>query len=151
MEIQVKLYDGAVMPTKAHPEDTGYDLTLISVVKDMSIENSPECIIMFDTGVALKPPTGYCVDVVPRSSFSKTGYSFANCVGVIDSTYRGTIRIVIKGDQSLRELELPYKGFQMILRKFEYSFIRQVESLDSTDRGSCGFGSSDSYTLPQGC
>ena len=150
MEIQVKLSDGAVMPSKAHPEDTGYDLTLISVVKDMTISNSSECILMFDTGVARKPPVGYYVDVVPRRSFSKTGYSFANCVGVIDSTYRGTVRLVIRGDASLRDLELPYKGFQMILRKFEYSFIRQVDSLEDTVRGCGGFGSTDK-AHPEGC
>ena len=96
MEIQVKLTDGAFIPTKAHLEDTEYDLTLISLVKDMSLvkdiaiysseKSSSECIFMFDTGVDVKPPIGYYIDVVPRSSFSKTGYSFSNCVGVIDST-----------------------------------------------------------------
>jgi len=144
MEIQVKLSDGAVMPTKAHPEDTGYDLTLISLVKD----NGGIC--MFDTGVSVKPPAGYYIDVVPRSSFSKTGYMFSNSVGVIDSTYRGTIKIMIKGDETLKNMMLPFTGFQMILRKLELASIRQVESLDETDRGCGGFGSSD-WQEPLGC
>ena len=142
MEVQVKLCGNAVLPTKAHPEDTGYDLTIISIVKDMSIKNSTDVIYMFDTGVSVKPPSGYYIDVVPRSSFSKTGYHFLNSVGIIDATYRGTIRIVIKGDQSLKDINLPYTGFQMIVRKLEFTSIRQVDSLDETQRGDGGFGSS---------
>jgi len=149
MEIQVKLSTGAVLPTKAHPSDTGYDLTLIKLEKDMSVIGSNEFIYMYNTGVAVKPPAGYYLDVVPRSSFSKTGYTFSNSVGVIDSSYRGTIRIVIKGDTSLRDMTLPYTGFQMVLRKLEYSSIRQVDSLDETERGCGGFGSTD--VCPQGC
>ena len=106
---------------------------------------------MFDTGVSVKPPAGYYIDVVPRSSFSKTGYIFSNSVGVIDSTYRGTIKIMIKGDETLKIMKLPFTGFQMILRKLELASIRQVDSLDETERGDGGFGSSDVIQEPLGC
>ena len=166
MEIQVKLSNGAILPTKAHPEDTGYDLALISIIKDMTLDRDTsdgasyavkhERIYMFDTGVAVKPPPGYYIDIVPRSSFSKTGYHFANSVGIIDSNYRGTIRVVIKGDETLAMRPLPWVCFQMILRKREDASIRQVASLDDTDRGAGGFGSTSLPTdvpeeEPLGC
>lgn len=131
----------AVIPTKAHPSDTGYDLTLIGVYKDMSIPGSEQKIIMFDTGIAVCPPDGYYTEVVPRSSLSKTGYMLANSVGIIDASYRGSIKVVVTGDNSLDDLSLPFKGFQLILRKMEEAEIVEVDDLDETVRGDGGFGS----------
>ena len=134
MELQVKLcHRDAVVPTKAHPDDTGYDITIVGIDKILSSDS-----IMYDTGVAICPPDGYYTEVVPRSSFAKTGFIFPNCVGIIDSNYRGTIKIVLKGKN---ELPLPYKGFQLILRKREEATFRVVEELNDTLRGDGGFGS----------
>jgi dUTP pyrophosphatase len=129
----------AVVPSKAHHDDIGYDLTIIDVAKVIS-----DRITMFDTGIAVKPPTGYYTEVVPRSSFSKSGYVLANSIGVIDPQYRGTIKIVIlKVDFNAEPLPLPYKGFQLILRKAETCDVQIVDDLDQTDRGDGGFGSTD--------
>ena len=137
-----KTENDAVIPTKAHPSDTGYDLTLIRVSKDMSIPGF-EKIIMYDTGIAVCPPDGYYTEVVPRSSLSKTGYMLANSVGIIDSSYRGSIKVVVTGDDSLGGLSLPFKGFQLILRKLEEADVVEVDDLDQTVRGEGGFGSTD--------
>ena len=131
----------AVIPTKAYPSDTGYDLTLIRVSKDMS--RGRQTIIMFDTGIAVCPPDGYYTEVVPRSSISKTGYMLANSVGIIDASYRGSIKVVLKGDETLKNLALPYKGFQLILRKLEEAEVVEVDDLDDTVRGEGGFGSTN--------
>jgi dUTP pyrophosphatase len=118
LKLRVKKCDpDAVIPTKAHPSDTGYDLTLIRVSKDMS--RGGQTIIMFDTGIAVCPPDGYYTEVVPRSSLSKTGYMLANSVGIIDQSYRGSIKVVLTGDETLHYLQPPFKGFQLILRKLE--------------------------------
>lgn len=138
-----KTENDAVIPTKAHPSDTGYDLTLIRVSKDMSIPGSEQKIIMYDTGIAVCPPDGYYTEVVPRSSLSKTGYMLANSVGIIDSSYRGSIKVVVTGDDSLGDLSLPFKGFQLILRKLEEAEVVEVDDLDATVRGDGGFGSTD--------
>ena len=138
-----KTENDAVIPTKAHPSDTGYDLTLIGVSKDMSIPGFEQKIIMYDTGIAVCPPDGYYTEVVPRSSLTKTGYMLANSVGIIDSTYRGSIKVVVSGDNSLDDLSLPFKGFQLILRKLEEADVVEVDDLDDTVRGDGGFGSSD--------
>ena len=137
-----KTENDAVIPTKAHPSDTGYDLTLIRVSKDMSIPGF-EKIIMYDTGIAVCPPDGYYTEVVPRSSLSKTGYMLANSVGIIDASYRGSIKVVVTGDDSLGGLSLPFKGFQLILRKLEEADVVEVDDLDQTVRGEGGFGSTD--------
>ena len=137
-----KCRSDAVIPTKSHPSDTGYDLTVVSVSKDMSING--HTIIMFDTGIAVRPPDGYYTEVVARSSLSKTGYMIANSVGIIDNSYRGAIKIVLTGDETLAELALPFKGFQLILRKLEtVDTVIEVDYLDETDRGDGGFGSTD--------
>ena len=137
-----KTEHNAVIPTKAHPSDTGYDVTLIRVSKDMSIPGSEQKIIMYDTGIAVCPPDGYYTEVVPRSSLTKTGYMLANSVGIIDSSYRGSIKVVVSGDNSLDDLTLPFKGFQLILRKLEEADVVEVDDLDATVRGDGGFGSS---------
>ena len=68
----------AVIPTKAHTTDIGYDLTAIDVYKKISNK-----ITLFETGIAVSPPTGYYIEIVPRSSISKTGYMLANSIGII--------------------------------------------------------------------
>ena len=133
----------AVIPTKAYPSDTGYDLTLIRVSKDMSMPRSEQKIIMYDTGIAVCPPDGYYTEVVPRSSLSKTGYMLANSVGIIDASYRGSIKVVVTGDNSLDDLSLPFKGFQLVLRKLEEVEVVEVDDLDDTVRGDGAFGSTN--------
>lgn len=138
MILSVKLeHPNSVIPTKAHIEDIGYDVTIISIFKVVN-----DRITMYETGISVKPEDGYYVEIVPRSSFSKTGYVLANSIGVIDPNYRGTIKIaVIKVDITMPDLPIPYKGFQLIVRKVENVTIQQVDDLDNTTRGSGGFGS----------
>lgn len=129
----------AVCPTKAHNSDIGYDLTAIDVYKQISKK-----ITLFETGIALSPPDGYYMEIVPRSSMSKTGYMLANSVGTIDPEYTGTLKIaLIKVDDDLPDIKLPFTRCQLVLRKAEHANIIKVEKLDKTVRGSGGFGSTD--------
>lgn len=146
METFVKLDEGAILPTRAHPTDTGYDLHIIraETVENNTVNDTTT--VKFDTGVHIRPPKGYYFDVVPRSSFSKLGLTFANSVGVIDDTYTGSIKLVVTGKQYLileytQQCKLPVKWFQLILRKREDCLMTVVGSLEDTERGSSGFGS----------
>lgn len=131
--------DNAVIPTKAHHSDIGYDLTAISIFKHISKK-----IILFDTGIRVSPPKGYYTEILPRSSISKTGYMLANSVGVIDPSYTGTLKIaLIKIDESFPDIKLPFTRCQLIIRKAEYVEMLQVDCIEDTIRGSGGFGSSD--------
>jgi dUTP pyrophosphatase len=130
---------GAIFPTKAHPSDIGYDLTAISVFKKVSSN-----ITLFDTGLIVSPPEGYYVEILPRSSISKTGYMLANSVGVIDPSYTGKLLIaLIKIDQEAPDISLPFTRCQLVLRLAHKSVMVQVNSFEETIRGSGGFGSSD--------
>jgi dUTP pyrophosphatase len=129
----------AVFPKKAHQSDIGYDLTAIGFFKKVS-----KSIIMFETGIRVSPPSGYYLEILPRSSLSKTGYMLANSVGIIDPDYSGTLKIaLIKVDNSLPDLELPFTRCQLVLRKAERSEMILVDTLDHTVRGGGGFGSTD--------
>ena len=162
-----KLDERAAIPFSHHDTDTGYDLKLIDIHK---ISGD---VIFFRTGISVEPPKGYYFDVVPRSSISKTPLSMANSIGVIDWSYRGELIIPVrvhhpksgsenknetfaggmveifgKRPQSLSSLaklilyEKPYL-FQLVLRKkYKCDFVVQ-ESLEETERGDGGFGSTD--------
>lgn len=86
----VKLLENAVMPTKAHATDAGFDLTATSRTFD---EHGA---VVYGTGIAMEIPTGYVGLVFPRSSVSKFDLTMANSVGVIDAGYRGEITAKFK-------------------------------------------------------
>lgn len=134
----------AVVPSKAHPSDIGYDLTSIDIFKKISNR-----ITLFETGISVSPPEGYYIEIVPRSSMSKTGYMLANSVGTIDPGYTGTLKVaLIKVDPDMEDIKLPFTRCQMVLRKAEYASLARVDSLNETVRGDGGFGSSDAKTIP---
>jgi len=129
----------AIIPTKAHESDIGYDLTAIGVFKKISDHT-----ILYETGIAVKPPQGYYVEILPRSSITKTGMMLANSVGIIDPDYRDSLKIAVRFiDDSLESPKLPFCRFQLVLRKAESATMREVFSLNETERGVGGFGSTD--------
>tara|TARA_R100000808_G_C2105827_1_gene121465 strand:+ start:152 stop:574 length:423 start_codon:yes stop_codon:yes gene_type:complete len=126
----------AIIPSKAHPSDTGYDLTVVDVVK--TVGN----VTLYGTGIQLCPPEGYYFELVPRSSVIKTGYIQANSIGIIDYSYRGEVMVpLLKIDPSAEDLRLPYRIGQLVLRQLIPCTMKEVDSLDDTERGSGGFGS----------
>lgn len=74
-----KLDPQAVTPTKAHPTDAGFDLTAISINKNIT-----DSYIEYDTGIAIEIPKGHVGLLFPRSSISKYDLALCNSVGVID-------------------------------------------------------------------
>lgn len=135
----VKTRPDAVTPTRAHPSDVGYDLTAIAVWKKLS-----ETTIIYETGIIVTPPDGYYVEIVPRSSITKTGYVLSNSVGIIDPSYTGSLKIAMtKVDAYFENLTLPFCRAQLILRKRESFLMSEVSEVVSTERGDGGFGSTD--------
>lgn len=135
----IRTSEKAVLPKKAGINEVGYDLTIIEKVKDIDPYT-----IMYDTGIIIKPPDGYYIEIVPRSSIVKSGWVLANSIGIIDPTYRDTLRVVLKRvDHSQHEIELPSKICQLVLRKMTTYFdVKEVIHLDTTERTG-GFGSTD--------
>jgi deoxyuridine 5'-triphosphate nucleotidohydrolase len=132
----VKTRPDAVTPTRAHFSDTGFDLTILEAVKSYGQ------VTLYTTGIKVQPPHGYYFDLVPRSSISKTGYTLANNIGIIDQNYRGEIMIALnKCDPNAKDIVIPCKIAQLIPRIW-YNMIMEESSVDSTSRNEGGFGSS---------
>ena len=128
----------AVMPSKKII-DVGYDLTIVGIAKQLTPMTT-----MYETHVSLDIPLGYYVELVPRSSISKTGYMLANNVGVIDPAYSGTIKVpLVKIDPSMPDIELPMRIAQLILKPYVVSYSYDATGNDriETTRGLGGFGS----------
>lgn len=128
----------AVVPTKAHPSDVGYDLTAISEYKKL-----PNGVTLYDTGIAIAPLKGYHTEIIPRSSMSKTNFMLANQVGIIDENYRGNLYIALRKMKDGPDVKLPFKLCQLVFRKTIHIPLMEVISLDSTDRGDGKFGSTN--------
>jgi len=131
--------DGAILPEHALDGDVGIDLTALKLVKKYG-----EKTFMYDTGICIQPPPGYYTEIVPRSSIIKTGYIQSNSIGILDPAYTGSIRVVLtKVDDSLPDLEPPFRVSQLLLRKANEVSPVFVASLDDTVRGDRGFGSTN--------
>nr|UVX61736.1 MAG: dUTPase [Bacteriophage sp.] len=139
MKVKIKkLVEQAVIPIYAHPdEDAGLDLTAISV----KFEHG--CWV-YGTGLAMEIPKGYVGLLFPRSSNRKTEAYLTNSVGVIDSGYRGEIMFSFK-NRDRRVDEQPYKVGdrlgQIIIIPYPQVEFEEVESLEESNRGEDGHGS----------
>jgi deoxyuridine 5'-triphosphate nucleotidohydrolase len=127
----------APKPTKNRFSDSGYDLHLVKKIKVQA------SVHYFDTGIQVQPENGYYFDLVGRSSISKTGWMIANNIGIIDASYTGTVIVaLVKIDPDALEIELPCKLVQLIPRQLILMEPIEVDSLNDTERGDKGFGSS---------
>ena len=134
-----RLNESAVIPTRGTTLSVGYDITAIGLYKRLSARTA-----LYHTGIRVCPPEGYYVEIIPRSSLSKTGYMLSNSVGTIDPDYRGELLIALtKVDDSLPDLEFPFCRCQMVLRKCEYYNVVEGAINVDTERGNGGFGSTD--------
>jgi len=139
MNIRVKkLHSKAVLPIRGSEHAAGYDLTSVGY----EIFNSEGYgYIEYQTGLAIMIPTGYVGLLFPRSSVSKTGLILANCVGVIDSDYRGEIKARFKWIQDTTRYNVGDRVCQLIIIKYEELTFEEVEELEQTARATSGFGS----------
>lgn len=132
--------DLAVTPSRANPTDIGLDLVAIKKHKTL-----PYGCILYDTGISASPPEGYHLEILSRSSISKTGWMIANGIGLLDPSYTGNIYIaLVKVSPDAQELKTPFCVAQLVLRKSEYGEMEEVDELDKTERGEGGFGSTGS-------
>jgi len=135
----IKQLNTAILPKKAHSTDIGFDIHCISLKKKLGNET-----YLYDTGLKIKPPKGYYVEIIPRSSISKSGFILANNTGIIDPDYTGNLYVALtKIDKTKPNLTLPFKLVQLVIRK-QYSFpLKIVDKFKETKRGDGGFGSTN--------
>ena len=137
--LPIMLDEGAVLPTYAHETDAAADL----YAKDTVTVPAHTLGMRIPTGVHIGLPEGWAAYVVPRSSTGmKTPLRQSNCFGVIDSEYRGDVSLLFDNisdtDYEIKKGDRVAQMFIMPVYRFK---PQQVETLDQTERGEGGFGS----------
>ena len=112
----------------------------ISVTCNKSLK--PKELFNFGTGLKVEIPKGWCLLVFPRSSLGQKKCIIPNSVGVIDSDYRGEIKVPILNLSETEVLfEVGQRVAQGLLVRSKQCRLVQVSSLSESARGSGGFGS----------
>ena len=146
MEIKIKkIYKDAIIPTRGSYYAAGYDLyAYISYQEEnQGVIIKPHETILIGTGVAIQPPKDCFGAVFARSGLaSKQGLRPANCVGVCDYDYTGEYMIALHNDSNEERLVKHGEriGQVVFIPYMNINFI-EVNSLDKTERGNDGFGS----------
>lgn len=138
MEVKIKLLsDKAKLPVKGTPDSAGYDLTAASVFWDRSNN-----IVSYGFGIALEIPKGYVGLIFPRSSVYKKNLDMSNCVGVIDSDYRGEISAKFRLlNPNLDNVYISGERIaQIVFIKHDNVDFKVSEELSETIRGAGGYG-----------
>lgn len=136
-----KICNEAVIPTRGSLSAAGYDLyACINTAEEITIE--PHTTQMIGTGIAIEIPEEYFGGIYARSGLSsKKGLRPGNCVGVIDSDYRGEIKVLLHNDsdipQSVRNGD---RIAQLVIQPYLYVEFKNVNELSGTSRGDGGFG-----------
>ena len=130
-----KLTSTATIPTRGSEQAAGLDLYADG---NFVVKAGTHAII--PTGVAVAIPDGYCCQVWPRSGLS-VRYGVDVLAGVIDSDYTGEIKVVLQAGVHDFEISQGDRIAQLLIVPVYMLQCAEVDSLDDTVRGNCGFGS----------
>ena len=141
MKVRIKkLSDRAIIPTYGSAGSAGGDLYS---AEENEVLIEPSQTVLIGTGLAVEIPDGYVGLVYARSGLAtKSGLAPANKVGVIDSDYRGEIKVALHNHST--EPKVIAKGeriAQMVIAPYLKVEYDEVEDLSDTVRGEGGFGS----------
>ena len=137
-----KLDEKAKVPTYGTEYSAGADLYALL---DSSLEIKPGETKMISTGLAMAIPTGYVGLIYARSSLgTKKGLAPANKVGVIDSDYRGEVKVCLYNHREKTQTIEPFERIaQIVFTPYLQVEFNEVNELDETIRGEGGFGSTN--------
>ena len=133
-----QLHPDAHVPTKGSIWSAGYDLYSTEEETLFSKETK-----LIGTGWAIEIPDGYFGAIFARSGLAiKEGLRPANCVGVIDSDYRGEVKVGLHNDsKEIRKIEKGERIAQLVIMPCKFVSLEIVDELEDTTRGEGGFGS----------
>lgn len=159
----VKCHPDAKMPEYAHPDDSGMD---VYAVDDYVIHPGETKLI--PTGIKMAVPNGYEIQIRPKSGRAlKTKMRIANSIGTVDAGFRGELQVIIENiEPPIKDITYDFddngrpiitsilrgsdmtigkgeKFAQLVLMEVPKAVLFQVESLDDTERGNGGFGSTN--------
>jgi dUTP pyrophosphatase len=130
----------ATLPTRAHASDAGLDLYALEPAVLAAGERAS-----VRTGIAVEIPAGHAGLVLPRSGLAaRHGIALVNAPGLIDAGYRGEVRVLLLNTDPAAEYAISAgdRVAQLVLTRIETPSIVEVDSLEPSDRGAGGFGSS---------
>ena len=137
-----RLRPDAHLPDQAYEGDAGMDL---AACEGVTIEPGERAVV--PTGLAIEIPDGYAGFVQPRSGLAvRHGIGIVNSPGLIDSGYRGEIRVVLinTDDEQRFTVEPGMRIAQLVIVPVAAARLVEVDELAASERGSRGFGSSSS-------
>jgi dUTP pyrophosphatase len=135
-----RLRDDAVIPERAYSGDAGLDLAACE-----RVELGPGERAVVGTGLAVAIPEGYAGFVQPRSGLAaRDGLTIVNSPGLVDSGYRGELRIVLLNTDRAEPfvVEPGMRIAQLVVQAIPEFELLEVEELPESERGVRGFGSS---------
>ena len=141
-QVKIILRDNNCLPIKAHESDAGYDLKSMN---DHVVNPNEQ--VLVDTGINIGLPKEqdwiYQAQIRPRSGLAlKKGITITNSPGTIDENYHGNIGVIIRNTGKESFVINKYdKIAQMVITKIPKTELVIVDSLQDSDRGSNGFGS----------
>jgi len=147
-EVKIKrLTPDAVLPFRGSKGAAAWDITALdvklNVVQTQGGARQPRA-WWITTGLAVEIPEGYCMKIYARSGLGTANFLRpSNCVAIIDSDYRGEIKLRMIADEGGLAIE-PKAGMviaQAVIEKVEPVIWTEVDELSETDRGDNGFGS----------
>ena len=141
MQLKIKrLHPQAILPRRATPQSAGLDLC---ACLDTECVIHPFELVRIPTGIAIQLEEGTAGFVYPRSGLAgKFGITLSNCVGVIDSDYRGEIQIAMTNHSNQDYTIHPGdRVAQLVITPILLPDIVEIDTLEDTSRGAGGFGS----------
>lgn len=145
ISVKIKMLDPDLpVPSYAHPSDAGADLH----ARESAVLQPGERALI-RTGLAIALPHGYVGLVHPRSGLAaKHGITVVNAPGTVDAGYRGEIMVTLLNTDNTNAFEVKRgdRIAQLVIQKVELAQFEQVQTLDDTDRGTGGFGSTGGFT-----
>ena len=135
-----KLRPDAVIPTRGSSAAAGYDLY---ACLDAPVVIAPGATVKIGTGIIAALPDGYFAACFARSGLaSREGLRPANCVGVVDSDYRGEYIVALHNDSAVpRTVQNGDRIAQLVIMPYLAVDFVETDTLSETERGAGGFGS----------
>ena len=137
--ISCQVQAGAQLPKRAHASDAGADLFAWIDGETEEIEIAPNEQKLVDTGIAIKIPEGYGGFIFNRSSQGKKGITIPHSVGVIDSDYRGNLKVLLKNiSDKAYVITRGDRIAQLVIQPV--MLVNFHDAWNDTERGTGGFG-----------
>lgn len=138
--IKIKLLNEFCKPEKAYEAAAGLDLKANFEADEIEIQ--PYISYLIRTGIMVEFPKFYVGLLFSRSGLGKSGIRLSNCVGVIDSDYRGEVMLSLVNDSTKPYIIRKYDKIGQLVVVPILNSVEYVDSLSETSRGEKGFGSS---------